>query len=220
MKKTILFDCWDTCFFNDIDINPYKVFAGMLEKTYNNPSYSNLYKETFMLQRRSMETSLRDFLNKLEIPYDSSRIKEFNKILMKFTENIEAYPETLDVLKWLRKNGVKTGLVTNTTSSAFEALEEKYHSQELFDVVIRSYDEDVKSVKPDPKHFQVALQKLKARVEESLMVGDNPKDDVEAAEKLRIKGILIDRVGKYEHLSGIDKINSLWEIQKYLYLRS
>jgi len=219
MKKAVLFDCWDTCFFNDIDINPYKVFAGMLGQKYNDSSYSNLYKETFMLQRRSMEASLRDFLNKLKIPYDPPRIKEFNRILMKFTENIETYPETLDVLKWLRKNDIKTGLVTNTTSPAFEALEEKYCTQELFDVVVKSYDEDVKSVKPNPKQFQVALQKLKVKAEESLMVGNDSKDDIKAAEKLQIKGLLIDRIGKYDHLLGLEKIRTLWEIQKYLYLR-
>jgi putative hydrolase of the HAD superfamily len=220
MKKAVLFDCWGTCFFNNININPYKVFARMLGQTYNDPSYSNLYKETFMLQRRSIEASLRDFLNKLKIPYDPLRIEELNRVLMKFTENIEAYPETLDILKQLRKNKIKSGLVTDTTSPAFEVLEKKYHPEELFDVVVKSYDEDVKSVKPDPKQFQIALQKLKVKAEESLMVGDNPKSDIETAEKLRIKAVLIDRVGKYEHLSGIEKIHTLWEIQKYLHLRS
>jgi len=217
MKKAVCFDCWNTCFYNEIPPpNPYTEFSRRIGKNPLDPSYLRSFKETFMLEKRDMGDSIRIFLDKMGVQYDDTRIKELRQILMKFTKNVEAYPETLDVLKRLRKNGIKSGLVTNCYSQSFEALIQRFPVDGHFDAIVISYD--VKALKPDYKIFEVGLEKLGVKPEKALMVGDNLEEDVRGAENAGIQGILIDREGKHRSLDKIEIINSLWEIQKYLSL--
>lgn len=50
--------------------------------------------------------------------------------------------------------------------------------------------------KPSPDYFQSALEHLEGKIEETLMIGDDIESDVNAAQKLGIKGCLV-RSGKY-----------------------
>ena len=62
-------------------------------------------------------------------------------------------------------------------------------------------------MKPDPKIFQLALQRFGIQAEESVFIDDNPKN-VEAACKLGIQGILFE--GK-ENLKKI--LKDIYDIQ-------
>ena len=58
------------------------------------------------------------------------------------------------------------------------------------------------------------IKKLRVSKDEALMVGDTLKDDIQAAEKFGIKGILIDRKGKYSEYPN--RIISLEQLKKFL----
>ena len=71
--------------------------------------------------------------------------------------------------------------------------------------------------KPDPRAFQTVLKKMKAKPEETLMVGDTLENDILPAQALGIKAILLDRDNKIEAGdSAITKITSLKELKSYL----
>ena len=73
--------------------------------------------------------------------------------------------------------------------------------------------------KPSPIIFQKALEQLKVKPQEAVMVGDTLEADVEGARKLGIKTILIDpeRARRDEKPEGADAIiKSLRELEKAL----
>lgn len=71
--------------------------------------------------------------------------------------------------------------------------------------------------KPDPAAFLAVLQKMKARPEEAVMVGDSLENDILPAQSAGIKPILIDRNEDIEVRDlSIIKISSLKELKRYL----
>jgi len=116
------------------------------------------------------------------------------------------------ILKELKGQGYKIGLITNTYYYAYKQLNKQFKIDSLFNVVLKSYETGI--LKPNPKTFEIMLKKLKVKKNEVLMVGDSLEDDVKAAEKFGIKGILIDRENKYP--SYENRICSLKELKKFL----
>jgi putative hydrolase of the HAD superfamily len=59
---------------------------------------------------------------------------------------------------------------------------EKFGLDRFFDTMIASVD--VGYQKPYPEIFQLALKHLRLRVQETIMVGDNPTSDIQGAHNL------------------------------------
>jgi HAD superfamily hydrolase (TIGR01549 family) len=107
------------------------------------------------------------------------------------SENFELYEDVLPVFAFLRKRGLKIGLVSNT-------------SRDL-DTFVRHHGLDVDAwissgthgkVKPSPTIFKAALELLDVEPQGAVMIGDSPEDDVRGAEAIGIRALLIDREGK------------------------
>jgi HAD superfamily hydrolase (TIGR01549 family) len=108
------------------------------------------------------------------------------------SENFELYEDVLPVLGLLRDEGLKIGLVSNT-------------SRDL-DAFVRHHALDVDAwvssgvhgkVKPSPTIFRAVLELLEVPPEAAVMVGDSPEDDVAGAEAIGIRAFLLDREGKH-----------------------
>ncbi|SFS56973.1 Haloacid dehalogenase superfamily, subfamily IA, variant 2 with 3rd motif like haloacid dehalogenase/haloacid dehalogenase superfamily, subfamily IA, variant 3 with third motif having DD or ED/haloacid dehalogenase superfamily, subfamily IA, variant 1 with third motif having Dx(3-4)D or Dx(3-4)E [Saccharopolyspora flava] len=88
------------------------------------------------------------------------------------------YPDAAEVLSGLSGRGVKVGVISNIAFDirpAFERLGVAQHVDEF----LLSYLEEV--IKPDPKIFQRACERLGVAPEEALMVGDSEEADGGAA---------------------------------------
>ena len=71
--------------------------------------------------------------------------------------------------------------------------------------------------KPNSAAFMAVLKKMKAKPEETLMVGDTLENDILPAQALGIKAILLDRDNKIiANDPSIIKIGSLKELKSYL----
>lgn len=88
------------------------------------------------------------------------------------------YPDTVAVLRELREAGVPVAVVSNIAWDIRPILA-RYGVEDLVDEVVMSYVEGV--VKPDPKIFTLACQRLGVAPERTLMVGDSPENDGGAA---------------------------------------
>lgn len=101
--------------------------------------------------------------------------------------NVKLYKNVEEFLKSFKRNGKKQALLTTSKkSSLFPALEKKGLRQ-YFEVVLTS--EDVSEHKPNPEIINKAIKRLKAKKEETIIIGDNEKD-IEAAKKAGIDSIL------------------------------
>ncbi len=107
-------------------------------------------------------------------------------------DNFELYEDALPALAELRRHGLKIGLVSNT-------------SRDL-DAFVRHFGLDVDvwissgahgKVKPSPTIFRAALELLGVEPQAAVMVGDTIPDDVEGAEAIGMRALLLDREGRH-----------------------
>lgn len=213
MIKAIIFDCWDTLFGHQSKKpHPFSIFTGRIGKSLQDYDFLKIFEKHFMLEQHcKLEDQIKELLDELEIKHTKKLIDELKEILEEALRSQKSFPEALKVLNELKKN-YKLGLISNTFYQSFEGLEEKFKMQEIFDVILKSYE--TKILKPNPKIFEIMIKELKISKDEVLMVGDSLKDDVQAAEDFGIKGILIDRKGK--HPEYRNRITTLEQIDKFL----
>jgi|SRR5579863_1399215 len=92
-------------------------------------------------------------------------------------------------LERLRAAGFELAVVSNSEGTIEQMLAE-IDLRELFATVIDS--SVVGFTKPDPRIFQLALDRLGVHPAEALMVGDSPSADIEGARAVGIRAALID----------------------------
>ena len=120
------------------------------------------------------------------------------------SENFELYEDSLPVLALLREEGIKIGLVSNT-------------SRDL-GAFVRHFGLDVDAwissgahgkVKPSPTIFRAALELLEVEAAAAVMVGDSPADDIEGARALGMRAFLIDREGRHGDAEALPTLLAL-----------
>jgi putative hydrolase of the HAD superfamily len=122
------------------------------------------------------------------------------------------FDDVLPTLRAIEASGYRMGLISN-----FERwLEEMLVELEVghhFEPAIISGIEGVE--KPDPAIYELALERAGVPPERAVHVGDSPDMDVRPANAVGIRGILVDRAGRYvqsEHM----RVASLEEIPPLL----
>ncbi len=109
------------------------------------------------------------------------------------------YLDTADVLRKLSKAGIRTAVVSNIAFDirpAFERIEATDHVDEF----VLSYE--VGAVKPDPKIFATALQRLEVEPAEAIMVGDSEEADG-GAQALGCEFVLVDPLPVADRPDGL-----------------
>ena len=105
----------------------------------------------------------------------------------------ELVPEgVVPALSALRAHGLTLVVVSNANGT-LQAHMRRVGLAPHFDVVIDSHDEGVE--KPDPRLFQIALERAGASAETTVHVGDIYQIDVVGARAAGIRGLLLDETG-------------------------
>ena len=123
----------------------------------------------------------------------------------------ELYPDALPVLKKLKDEGLRVGLVSNATAKTRRTIEATGLADILDPIIISA---EVKCLKPNPKIFRIALEAARARPEEAIHVGDIFESDVAGARNAGMEGILIDRDGR-SHRPDCPTVSSLHQVIVY-----
>ena len=101
---------------------------------------------------------------------------------------------TLPLLERLRADGLKIGLLTNSTVNEQTGKIQRLGLVPLLDVVVIS--EAVGCAKPDPRIFTQTLEKLQCNCEEVIMFGDSWTNDVQGARAVGIRAVWLNRYGR------------------------
>lgn len=118
------------------------------------------------------------------------------------------------VLTCLKEARLKLGLVSNAVPSTRDRIS-KLNLDTYFDTVVLSGEAGHE--KPDPEIFEITLENLALKPEETVHVGDSYYADVEGAHSVGITPVLLDRVDKYHDLDCI-KVKSLTEFQELIHI--
>lgn len=103
-------------------------------------------------------------------------------------------PAVLPALGALRARGLKITIVSNANGK-LRMLFDRLALAGCVDCMLDSHDEGVE--KPDPRFFDLALERSGARRETTIHVGDLYHVDVVGARNAGVRGVLLDEAGLY-----------------------
>ncbi len=137
------------------------------------------------------ETVLRHFGRTNEDPekiyYEYFSGDAIDRELMEFAESL--------------KPDHRLGLLSNAWVNARKRLDSLFHFIDIFDVSI--FSAEVKTRKPEPKIYQIMMEKLEVKADECIFIDDFP-ENIEGAKQLGISTILFKNTQ-----DAIHKINSM-----------
>ena len=121
-----------------------------------------------------------------------------------FEEMIEPFPGMVDLVKGLKDKGYKVAITTSRMYSSTMVGLRKFGLDEVFDVIVTA--NDTTKHKPDPEPVLITLEKLGAKPEEALMIGDS-MFDIKCAHNAGVKAVLVGwaEAVSEEDLNGPDK---------------
>jgi len=129
---------------------------------------------------------LKDLLEKHNMIYES----DLGNLLTKMFAKSQFFPDAIYGLLKLKKN-YKTAIISNTDHSLIKIT--LSGMEDLFDYVVTA--EDTGYYKPDENAFKRAMEIINVKKDFVLHVSSYPQYDLETAERLGIKNIMLDRYG-------------------------
>ena len=211
MIKGVVFDLDNTL----LDFMKMKEFAvkaaikGMIEaglKVNEDKSYieiNSIYEEFGWENQKVFDVFLEKSIGHVDNKFLAAGIVAYRRAR---EANLMAYPNVNKTLLALSKSGIKLGVVSDAPSR--EAWMRIYYLNlyHYFDVVITFDDSGER--KPSPIPFQLALDGMGLRPEETIMIGDWPERDVVGAQQIGMKTAF----ARYGDTFGTVKSGADWDL--------
>jgi len=105
-------------------------------------------------------------------------------------QHFELYDEVPDVLRRLAAGGLRLGLISNT-QRCLTSFQSHFELQGLITATVSSFEHGY--MKPHPSIFSTALERLEAKPDEAVMVGDSIRQDIEGALRAGMRAVLVHR---------------------------
>jgi len=121
-----------------------------------------------------------------------------------------AIDEGPDTIKALRDAGYRVGVVSNAEGRVARDLDSAGY-RGLFETVVDSHLVGVE--KPDPRIFEIALERMGGKSETTVFLGDVPAVDVAGASAAGLRPILLDRHDLYPEVEA-ERIGSIADLPK------
>lgn len=190
MYKNVIFDIGNVL----LSFNPMKYLK---EKGLGERS-EHIYKEIF-LSKEWLSLDRGTITEKEAIEIYISRNKDYEDDIRSVFDGwysiLTPIEETVEILKLLKINGYSLYYLSNFHHLAFEHILEEYEFFKLFEGGVVSYKE--KLLKPEKEIYESLVNKYNLNPQESIFV-DDTKINIEAAEKLNIKGIVFENPNQFK----------------------
>ncbi len=174
----------------------------------------------YPLSKRSAEDKMALYARYQEIVLKEAGIETSEQLIrgilskmQQFNMKLVLYDDVVPALTDLKSRGLTLGLISNV-EHAITSLCEELGLVSLLQVIVTS--QDVGFNKPQPEIFQEALRQAKVQASEAMYVGDQYQIDVVGANKVGMKGVLLDRGGYFEEVTDCPRIQNLTHVGEYL----
>lgn len=228
----VTLDLFNTLVFIDENFDNKKATYKAAERlkefgvSITNPlEVSMLYRERvreFMAKRKTSlveftnDQVLQEVLTRLGVTCDPIFVKQTIKTYFEESlDNIHLFDGTMNVLRTLKDNGIKLGLISNHSwpENGWDVIK-KTNIIHFFDTII--FSGDIGVVKPSPKIFKEASNRLSVPSNDIVHVGDDFSADVIGAGKAGMRAIWKTSDGLQIPVSDypfiIDKISDIRQI--------
>ncbi len=157
--------------------------------------------------RHSLEIDMYDYLGRMQEYWrtydlavmDALELSELREELHSELQGIldnpgkfVVFPEVRGVLQELLSRGLELGVISNYHDGLARIL--KYHRLDGFFTTV-VFSQEVRAEKPDPRVFQLALQRAECAPDESIHVGDSYENDYLGAIRAGLHGVWLNRHG-------------------------
>jgi glucose-1-phosphatase len=185
--STVIFDLGRVLVHIDFEAFPNAL--GLKTKADREPYEKERSIETIALQYETGKISTDDFLSKLEIIFKGKFSHEY--MLYAWNEIIgKENQEIVSVVREVQKN-YRTAVLSNTSESHWEKALATAPVLATFPRYFLSYE--IGFHKPDPEIYDAVLRSLQTPPEKILFI-DDIRENIQAAEKKGIKGIVFTSV--------------------------
>ena len=174
--KAIVFDAYGTLFDVNSAAEKCKDKIGDQWETFANYWRTTQLEYTWL---RSLMKKHKDFWQITEDSLDKSMLtfkidKSMRNELLNLYKELSTFPEVKSVLEELKKKSIKLAILSNGTPSLLSNLVKNSNLENLFDDVFSI--EEVKIYKPDPKVYDIPINKYKIKKEEITFLSANTWD--------------------------------------------
>ena len=174
--KAIVFDAYGTLFDVNSAAEKCKDKIGDQWETFANYWRTTQLEYTWL---RSLMKRHKDFWQITEDSLDKSMLtfkidKSMRNELLNLYKELSTFPEVKGVLEELKKKSIKLAILSNGTPSLLRNLVKNSNLENLFDDVFSI--EEVKIYKPDPKVYDIPINKYKVKKEEITFLSANTWD--------------------------------------------
>lgn len=188
----------------------------LFHKTYlqHNEKLWDRYRKGFIKQEelrlKRMWLTLLDF----RIADDDLTREMSDQFLSLLPTRTILFPDTVDVLNYLRDKGYGLHLITNGFEKTQHSKLKHSGLDGYFKNVITS--EGSNSIKPQPEIFEYAMQQAGATVTESLMIGDTLDVDIAGAMSVGMDQVHVNYNYAAQDLQPTYTIHTLKEVKQFL----
>ncbi|MFW5846598.1 MAG: HAD family hydrolase [Nanoarchaeota archaeon] len=190
MIKLIIFDLWQTLAYRRGDNGPRSIRT-MLNKFNLGISIEKaikIFEDSVQTKKwKSKFKAYQNLCENLKINAEEQNVRELMNIRDSAEEKLRLYSFTIPLLKKLRKQGYKIGLISNSSEFAIKKVKEKTDLLKYVDYPLFSYNVGV--IKPSQEFFKTMLKTSKLKANECVMIGDKVLDDVIPPKKLGMYSI-------------------------------
>lgn len=181
MIKAVIFDFGKVIVSHD----PLRVYSGFEKRVGLPEGFVNNYSDKNWDAIVLGDISLEKFLSDMKESSGQKDLDFFEIWTEERVKNRETNIELIELIKKLKKNYL-VGILSNASAGRVAA-DEKIGIYKDFDFVLLSCREHLQ--KPDPKFYELALEKANAKPEEVVFI-DDEQANIDSAKKLGIHAIL------------------------------
>lgn len=149
-------------------------------------------------KKRELYTELMTSLE-MKSPVTADRLLEY--WFSEFFKHTVVMDGALELLEQLKLKQIKLGLITNGSVHSQNSKIDQVQLRSYFDAIIVS--DEVQLKKPDPKIFELALERLGVSAASSIYVGDHPRNDITGAKSAGLGTVWIREIAEWDE--ALDK---------------
>ena len=118
-------------------------------------------------------------------------------------------PELPDALTRARDAGIRLGVISNS-EGRLQSVFERVGVLPFFEIVVDSHLEGV--AKPDPRIFQLALERMSLAADRTLYAGDLPEIDLIGANAAGMHAVVVDAFDTYKARPELPRVQSVAQL--------
>lgn len=186
----------------------HKTYKKVNAKLWQSYGTGKLSKEVLRVKR--FEDTLKSF--QVDHPELANELSDGYIAISPHQTNV--FPGTHETLETLKNDGYEMHIITNGFKEVQHIKLKNSKLIEYFDIIVCS--EEVGKNKPAPEVFHHSLDRAKAKIEESVMIGDDIRADIHGAERVGMSAILFDPDRQYNERAHEWRVYTLDRIPEIL----